>query len=396
MKRFIFFLLIITINYLFFNCKGPVENNLSEEHVEVPPSLQSEMDSVSMVRLNAKEIDELKIQTYAVTGNIQDYELSAPGVVFPSPEYSSIISSPINGQISQINKREGEWVRKGEVLFNIQSLEFGSMVSDYLSAFAEEQYQTNNLERIQQLVKETISSASELEQAKAEYQRAVVSAKAAYSKLKAIGVSDMEIKSFTESENINPILKIRSPISGIIQQNFVELGQSINALENLSRVLDTRKVLIRGYLNPNDARRVKQGDPVTISKREEKDLIIMGTVASVNPGLDENSKSVIVNIYTSTEDGWPKPGENVHLDIKTSSEIEIIIIPIGAITYDGNDAIVFVEKSNNIFEKRKIVIDRLHDDKVFVKSGLSKGEKIAISQVFSLKALSRMDLNSEE
>jgi len=396
MKRFIFFLVIITGNYLFYNCKGPGENNVPEEQTEVPPSLRSGQDSVSQVRLNQKEMEELKIQTFAVSGDIQDYELSAPGVVFPSPEHSSIISSPINGQISRINKKEGEWVRAGEVLFNIQSLEFGSMVSDYLSAFAEEQYQTNNLERIQQLVKETISSDSELEQAKAEYQRTVVSARAAYSKLKAIGVPDMEIKSFTESENIDPIFKIRSPISGIIQQNFVELGQSINALENLSRVLDSRNVLVRGYLNPNDARMVKQGDPVIISKRDNKDLSLMSTVASVNPGLDESSKSVIVNIYTSTEDGWPKPGENVHLDIKTSSEIEIIIIPVEAISYDGNDAIVFVEKSNTVFEMRKIVIERLHDDKVFVEKGLSEGEKIAVSQVFSLKALSRMDINSEE
>lgn len=396
MKRFIFILIPIISTILLYNCKGPGGENITKEQTEVPPSLRSSKDSISFVHLSEKEVDELKIQTLAVTGDIQDYAISAPGVVFPAPDYSSIISSPINGQISQIQKREGEWVSKGEVLFSIQSLEFGSLVSEYLLAFAEEQYQSNYLERIQQLVKETISSASELEQAKAEYERAVVSAKAAYSKLRAIGVSDAEIKSFTESGDIDPILRIRSPISGIIQQNFVELGQSINALENLSRVLDTRQVLVRGYLNPKDASIVKQGDKVTINKREEKDLSLAAKVASINPGLDDNSKSVVINIYTPTVKGWPKPGENVHLDILTSSDMEIMVIPIKAITYDGNEAIVFVKKEDKLYEKRTIIIDRIHDDKVFVEKGLSDGEAIAVSQIFSLKALSRMDLNSEE
>lgn len=397
MKQLIFFLIIAIVSIFINSCKNTGEENISgEQQTEVPPSLQTGEDSLSAVRLSEREKSELKIQSLEVTGDITDYEISAPGVVFPAPEHSSIISAPINGQISQIYKKEGEWVRPGEILFSIQSLEFGSLVSEYLQAFAEEQYQTNNLERIEQLVKETISSTSELEQAKAEYQRASVSVKAAYSKLRAIGVSDPEIKSFTESENIDPVLKIRAPIPGIIQQVFVELGQSVNALETLSRILDTRKVLIRGYLSPNDARMVNPGDIAVISKREEKDLLIRSTVGSVNPGLDESSKSVVVNIYTPVEEGWPRPGENVHLDIVTSSEMIILVIPIEAITYDGNEAIVFVDKGNGIYEKRNIVIDRIHDDKVFVEKGLKEGEKIAISQVFSLKALSRMDINAEE
>lgn len=398
MKRFIFFLTIMLGNYLFFSCGNRENEDIEsgEQQVEVPPSLKPGKDSVSIIRLNEKEVEELNIQTAAVTGNVQDYIISAPGVVFQAPEHSSVISVPINGQISQIFKREGDWVNKNEVLFNIQSLEFGSLVSEYLQAYAEEQYQTDNLQRTQQLVKERISSTSEMEQAKAEYQRAYVSAKAAYSKLKAIGVTDLEINSFTESGNINPILKIRSPISGRVQQNFVELGQSVNALETLSRILDTREVLIRGYLNPNDARMVKSGDSVTVIRREETSRQIKNIVASVNPGLDESSKSVVVNIYTPTQNGWPKPGENVHLDILTSSELKILMIPITAITYDGNDAIVFVNTGNNTFEKRMITIDKIHDDKVFVENGLSEGERIAVSQVFSLKALSRMDISSEK
>ena len=270
-QLFIPFILAATV---LFSCNTSEKDAATAEQTELPPSLQSEKNNVLLVHLSDKENEELNIQTYSISSNFIDYSVAAPGVVFPAPEHASIISTPINGQISKINKYEGSWVRKGQELFQIQSLEFGTLVSEYLQAHAEERFQTNRLNRLKQLVEETISSTSELERATAEYDRATAAVKASYSKLKAIGVSDDEMKAFTETQNIDPVLKIYSPIDGVIEQNFVELGQSVNALENLSRVLDTHEVLIRGYLSPDDARLINPGDSVRISKRENQESIV--------------------------------------------------------------------------------------------------------------------------
>jgi cobalt-zinc-cadmium efflux system membrane fusion protein len=98
----------------------------------------------------------------------------------------------------------------------------------------------------------------------------------------------------------------------------------------------------------------------------------------------------------NTENGWPKPGENVRLDIVTSSKKEIIAIPVETITYDGNQAIVFVLKEEGVFEKRNIEVAEMRDNFVFVDKGLKSGEEIAKTKVFSLKALSRFDKIAEE
>jgi len=381
---------------LIFSCGNKNQDTAVPEQKEIPPSLQPISDEISLVRLTEKDRNELKIETVNVNSNFVDYSVSAPGVVFNAPEHSSIISSPIDGQVSRINKYEGSKVRKGEELFYVQSLVFGNMVSEYLQANAEVQFQTNRLTRLKQLVEENISSESELERATSEYARASASVRAAYSKLKAIGVDDDDILNFVEAENIDPVLKIHAPIDGVIERIFVESGQSLNALENLARVLDTRVVLIRGYLSPDDARLIAVGDSVTISKRENEAIIARAKIQSLNPGLDENSRSVIVNIVLPTIDGWPKPGENVRLDIKTASKKEIIAIPIESITYDGNQAVVFVKKGDGIFEKRPIRVAEIRDKYVFVNSGLSSNDEIARTQIFSLKALSRFDIIAEE
>ncbi len=398
MNRSILLIIIFAASALLFSCgaEKSTDDTAAKEQNELPPSLKNKDDGVFLVQLSEKEQNELNIETIKVSSNFIDYSVTAPGVVFYAPEHASIISTPIDGQISQINKYEGSWVRKGEELFRIQSLEFGTLVSEYLQAHAEEHFQTNRLNRLKQLVEESISSESELERATSDYERAIASSRAAYSKLKAVGVSDSEIISFTETEKIDPVLKIFAPIDGVIERNFVELGQSVNSLENLSRVLDTRVVLVRGYLAPDDARLINAGDSVVISKRENNEAIANATITSLNPGLDENSRSVIANIILPTKGGWPKPGENVRLEIQTSSELEIIAIPVEALTYDGNKAVVFVKKGTGIFEKRTINVSEIRDKFVFVNSGLSNNEEIASSKIFSLKALSRFDIIAEE
>lgn len=383
---------------MLFSCGSEKTKNTTEdsEQNELPPSLKPEGGANMLVQLSEKEQNELSIKTMQVTNNFIDYSVVAPGVVFQAPNHSSIISTPINGQIHEVYKFEGSWVRKGDVLFEIQSLEFGNLVSEYLQAFAEERFQTNRLTRLKQLVEETITSASELERATAEYDRALASSRAAYSKLKAVGVTDNEIQLFTKADNIDPVLKIYSPIDGVIEMNFVELGQSVNALEDLSRVLDTREVLIRAYLSPDDARLITVGDSVSVFRREQQENLLSATITSINPGLDENNRSVVANIVVPTSDGWPKPGENVRLLVTTSSQKEIVAIPVEALTYDGNQAVVFVKKANSIYEKRPIEVAEIRDQSVFVNSGLNSGEEVAVTNVFSLKALSRFDIIAEE
>lgn len=363
---------------------------------DVPPSLKDDTEKTFLIELSDKERDELSIKTEAIKSEFVDHQILAPGVVFPSPGHASIISTPINGQVTAIRVYEGDWVNKGQELFRIQSLEYGNLISEYLQAYAQESFQKSRLARLEQLVQERISSTSELEQATAEYQRASTSLKSAYAKLRAVGVPDSEIGRFSNSGDFDPTLKIVAPINGVIEKNFVELGQSVNALENLSRVLDTRQVLIRGYVSPGDAVLVAPGNSVDISKREQEDMVIEGEINSVNPGLDENSRSVVVNIIIPSKNGWPKPGENLRLAITSESQKETVAIQLQALTYDGDQAIVFVKKDANTFERRPIEIEQIKGDFIFVASGLTVGEEIAVTKVFSLKALSRFDIISEE
>jgi len=388
------FIFILLITLASCGTKTGVEQKESTGS-DTPPSI-SGVKPESIVSLSDKEMAELKIQTAPVTSSFQKFSISAPGVVFPAPNHISIISTPIDGRISKISVQEGQLVKMGQEIFSIESLEFGNMVSEYLQAVSEETFQISRFQRLEQLVEQTISSKSELDRARSDYQRAKTSVIAAVSKLKAIGVPDKEINGFKTAESIDPTLKIHSPISGIMDQRSVELGQSVNALQMLGRVLDMSHVLIRGYVTPEDARYISAGDSVKISRRQNGNFEMNAVITSVNPGLDENNRSVIVNVILATNQNWPKPGENLHLSIETTSQTEVITVPMDALTYEGNDPIVFVKINDRSFEKRKVIVQEFLNKYAVVKSGLDKNEQLAVSQIFSLKALSRFEKIAEE
>ncbi|HZL11577.1 MAG TPA: efflux RND transporter periplasmic adaptor subunit [Prolixibacteraceae bacterium] len=390
------FSLLLSILLIISSCGNKTKTAQKEKTgSDTPPSL-SGVKPENLVKLSEKELAELKIQVLPVTSSFQKYNIAVPGVVFPAPNHISIISTPIDGRISKIEVQEGEPVRKGQELFSIESLEFGNMVSEYLQAVSEETFQTSRFQRLEQLVEQTISSKSELDRARSDFQRAKTSVIAAVSKLKAIGVPDKEINAFKSAESIDPTLKIHAPISGTMDQRSVELGQSVNALQMLARVLDMSHVLVRGYISPEDARFITPGDSVKISRRQNDTNVMNAIVTSINPGLDENNRSVIVNVLLATKDSWPKPGENLHLSIETTSRTEVITVPMEALTYEGNDPIVFIQLSETTFEKKKVDVQEFRNRNAVVRNGLDKNDKLAVTQVFSLKALSRFDKIAEE
>jgi cobalt-zinc-cadmium efflux system membrane fusion protein len=388
-----FMVLLAILSISCGNNKSP--DSKESVNSDMPPSV-SGVKPENLVKLNSQETGELKIRTTPVLSSFRNYSIDVPGVVFPAPNHISIISTPINGRISKIVIQEGEPVRAGQELFSIESLEFGNLVSEYLQAVSEETFQTSRLHRVEELVDKTISSKSELDRAQSDFQRAKTTVFAAVAKLKAIGVPDKEINAFRTSESIDPTLKIHSPISGILDQRTVELGQSVNALQTLARVLDISHVLVRGYVAPEDARFINPGDSVGLTRRINDPNQIKSLVTSINPGLDESNRSVIVNVLLPSVDGWPKPGENLRLSIKTSSLKEVITIPIEALTYEGNDPIVFIKVNESTYEKRKIQVLEFRDKYVVVSEGLEKNEQLVVSQIFSLKALSRFDKIAEE
>ena len=85
------------------------------------------------------------------------------------------------------------------------------------------------------------------------------------------------------------------------------------------------------------------------------------------------------------------PGINIRMDIQVQTPEPVITVPLSALGNEGDRALVYIKKDENTYQKHAVTIHRITSRDVIVDSGLLGGEEIAISQVFTLKALGKID-----
>ena len=392
-KFFKIFSTLLFISALFsFNACG----NGDEKQIKESDVSQSNTESeTKMITLSDTQKKELKITTLKIESSNSKLKISAPAIVSPAPDNFFVVSAPVDGRIVSLFAHEGEAVKKGQLILEIESSQFGNLIADFLQSKSEENFAKDNLDRIKKLVDKKISSATQFERANADYARAKASANASYSKLKSIGISNSEISKLENGETVSTRLKIYSPLTGFMDQHLIEMGQAVTEYQKMATIINPSKVLVKGYVNPSEGVYVKTDDAVTISVKNDLTKSIDGTISTINPGLDEANKSIVVNILINTKNGWPRTGENVKIDITSSASSNALLIPLSAVVYEGDDAVVFIKHANGNYEKRMISIKEINSNNAIVASGLNAKDEIAISELFTLKALSRFDEFSE-
>jgi cobalt-zinc-cadmium efflux system membrane fusion protein len=360
-----------------------------------PPSL-SNKQTEQVVQLTEQQAKDLNIQLYTVKSEKISFDINAPGQVYAAPERIAVVSSPINGRVSNIYVHEGERVQKGDPLLDLESLEFANLVGDYLEASAEITYQQQQVERLKVLTEEKISPQRTLERAQADLRRAKTKQSASLARLRAVGISPKEVQNwdpFTSDPKAE--LTLHAPISGVLNQHLIDLGEAVNAYDKLLDIIDNSEVLVRGFVSPADAPFVRAGTPVVITEKTEggtpQGKRIEQKVTSVNPALDEDNRSIVLNSIIPTEEGWPIVGQSVRMKYTAQPLDSTFTIPLSAIQFEEQDAAVFVQQGPREYMKRVVQVERMTEDRAVIGGGLEPGEKIAITQVFSLKALERFE-----
>lgn len=397
MKRVFSYLTIFSGFLLFTFACGEEQSPQVPQDVESPPSIaeSSAEKAYSMVTLTDRQAEELSIKTQTVKSGDVTFMQRVPATVFPSPDGISEVPSPISGRIQKIFKHEGEMVRKGDPLVSVISLDLALLISDYLTAASEADYFKQQVERLKGLTEQKITTEQMLAKTESDYNRARAQKQAAESRLSAVGFNP-ETLNGEKNGAVDPVLTLHAPITGIINKHLVDPGQAVATNELLLDIIEPNKVLVRGYMNAADIGFVQPGNvaKVLYGPQDQKNSI-QATVTSVNPALDEQNRSAIINIVTDIEPGILKPGQSTMMEVESRLTQPAIAVPQSALVYDGDTPIVFVQRSELEYEPFAVNVVRIIEDRMVLNGSLTEGMNIAVSDVFSLKALMRFDESAE-
>ena len=358
------------------------------------------------------------VETVSATGKIQ-------------PEIEVKISSEVSGEVIALPFKEGQMVRKGDLLVKINpklytsgltrskaglsNTKAGLSQADATFKEAKASYDRNK-----RLFEKGIISKSEWDRAVATYEGAQASKEAAYYNVESAVATVKEA-----SDNLGRTT-IYAPVSGTISRLDVELGETVLGTQQMAgtemmRVADLNNMEVEVDVNENDIVKISIGDSAKVEvdaylKKEFKGIVTsISNSASTALSADQvtNFKvkiRILKESYADLTKGKPasfspfRPGMTATVDIITTRKENVIAVPISAVVMrtdttaarknysnekaDSDDeAEVAVTKNEKRYEcvfvksgekvKLKIITTGIQDDTyIEVLSGLNKGETI--------------------
>ena len=380
-------------------------------------------------QVETAKADEITIvETVSATGKIQ-------------PEIEVKISSEVSGEIIALPVKEGQVVKKGDLLVKINPMLYTSGLNRSISnlsgtkaglsqADASFKEAKANYDRSKTLYDKGIISRSDWDKAIASFEVAKASKQSAYYNVESASAT------VTESKDNLGRTTIYAPADGTISSLGVELGERVLGTQQMTgtellRVANLNNMEVEVDVNENDIVKINIGDSTKIQvdaylKKEFKGIVTsISNSASTATTADQvtNFKVKVRILKESYQDllaGKPKtyspfrPGMTATVDIITKRKEKVIGIPISAVVVksdttatkiyevkdEGEDKKV-ASKSDKKFEcvfvkagnkaKIRIVKTGIQDDtNIEITSGLKKGDVVIVGPYTTVTK----DLNS--
>lgn len=312
--------------------------------------------------------------------------VSASGRIYPEVEVK--VSPDISGEITELLVKEGDTVKKGQLLARIYADIYDIQRSQAASGVAQSQAQVANTRESldalkaqmeqaektyrmqQQLFSEKVISQNEFNTAESAYKSAKANYNAALQSIRAgqAGVQSA-IASLQRANKDLSRTSVLAPMNGVVSLLNVKkgervVGSNLMAGTEMLRIADMAKIEIRVDVGENDIPKVKLGDSAFIEvdaygTRKFKGLVTQ--IASSNTGAATQSAAAALTDVTqykvyirllpesyadlSKKSGLPfRPGMTATADILTNTRKQVLSVPINAVTTRARDEEAMKEK----------------------------------------------------
>lgn len=292
-----------------------------------------------------------------------------PAIVEADPATLIRVLPPLAGRIVSLNKRLGDPVKAGEILFTLDSADLAQALSDVERAKASLIFADENLQRQQRLSLSDIAARRDLQQARNDFDQASSELQRANARLQALNVKGADVKEH--------LLIIRSPLSGrVVDLNAALGGYWNDVTAPIMTVADLSRVYVTANAQEKDLKHLYVGQDVDVLL-DAYQQHLRSKIQFIGALMNPDTRTVGVRMIFENKVGLLKPnmfGKAAFL----SQPQKRIVLPLTTVIQRGFDSIVFVEVKPWQFEPRLLELGAQINDKVIVISGLHEGERVVV------------------
>jgi cobalt-zinc-cadmium efflux system membrane fusion protein len=366
-------------------CKLAEESHhAADEHAAPRASGEHEHEHhdelVRRVKLTEAVVRDAAIESAPARREAIGATLSLPGEIAADPDRTARISSPAAGRIEEARLREGESVKKGDVLVVVRVPEIGKVRSAMSSTAARATTARTNAERQKRLVAEGLATEQQALDAQTEAEALEVEARALREELGALGAGTSGALSIT----------LRAPMAGIVVARNAVVGQPVTPDQALGTIAGLDEVWFLGRVFEKDLGRLRTGAAAEVHLNAYPEEHFRGSVEYLGHEVDPVGRTLTARLRLANERGLLRLGLFGTAEVVVPSEREAtpkLVVPRSAVTEVANKTVVFVAHGKTEFELHEVTLGNEAPGKVEVLAGLREGEAVVTRGVFTLKSV---------
>ncbi|KAF0175616.1 MAG: RND family efflux transporter MFP subunit [Limisphaerales bacterium] len=297
----------------------------------------------------------------------------------------------VSGHLQEARIQSGQLVKKGDLLFAIDSRSFQAELNRRQAELQQAQVRVDNMKReadrtVQLLANKAIST-EEAEARHARHNEAKAALLAAQAACDAVKL-DLEY------------CQVRAPISGRVSRELVNVGNYVSGLAGAATLLTTivsvdpvhvyADVDENSLLKFNALARAKKitsnGNgqvPVELQLADEQGFPHQGHIESFDNKLDPQSGSILLRAVFPNPDGRIVPGLFARIRVPGSAKYPALLVDERAIGTDQAQKFVLTLTSTNTVAYRPVKLGAAIGGKRVIRDGLQPGEKVVLDILFA-------------
>jgi len=297
-------------------------------------------------------------------------ELRAIGTVEP---YATVaIKSQITGVIQSIHFKEGDEVKKGDLLFTIDPRPFVAFLDQAQGALARDRAELGNagkeLQRYSHAAQKGYVSTEQADQARTKQATLSATVKADEA---AVENARLQLDFCT----------ITSPINGYTGELLADMGNLIKANADTAMVTINQVSPIKvSFTVPGknllEIKKYLQKGSLKVMVRLSDGKILSGTFSFLDNTVDSTTGTIRMKAVFSNADKLLWPGQFVEVHLVLTVRQDAVVVPSAAIQIGQDGAHIYVVKPDMTVEDRHVTTGTIVNGETVVENGIKPGEQV--------------------
>lgn len=354
------------------------ETDQTDDHAE--ENKQDAHSREGEIQLTAQQIVEHGLKVETVTKGELNSFVTLPGKLVVNTDQQAHISPNFSGHVEQVHVAMGQYVERGQTLAVLSVPELIDQQANLSMAQSSLRLAQQEYQREQQLWSQGISAKQELQRAENAYRQAQITVQSQQARLEALGATGQ-----------NGRFAIRAPISGMISQKDIVVGENVQLADQLFIIENLKDIWLEFNL-PNTSNVQLQTGQLLKFKVNGSDQDYQAKVQTLNSQADAQTGRLQVRAKVTTQANVLRPNVLVNVLVSETQAKTALRIQKKALQQVEGKSVVFVmeseEKGNTHLKAQPIEVGVSSQDGQWLEviSGLTERQKYIADGSFLLKS----------